>query len=424
MSKPRWSVAVTAAALLAFAGSDAEAGKGRIKSSSSLQIKDGKVTSQRKLNHNRGLRGKLTGGFLGRTIAVQSEQGAAGNSVTTERGGSKVARTFARTEDGRGTRAQGVHDKRRFGRIFGRAKKLERTDIVTPEQVTQDAIQHRTFRKEKRTIRTHKRGQPNGAEQVGYRDGTQWVGEPGTASVGRGSDAWGGKLKGDRAVMDTPDGMVIAEAQTGKYGRLSKVVKRVLTSPITLASAILTLGIAPVTFGKTREVKLEEWQSPTGNGFELTTPNARVVSSTAIRDNHTESITTRFRKGVERETETTRIWNDVGTSERHVKDRKGRTEKVIRTRLTPDGVHTEWTAHLRRDGSVSKVVVKETRPRADKPSRTRTTKQSQKFPAGTRLEDLGAPAPAASAAPVAATPAAAPTPLRRTRPERRSRAAE
>ena len=392
----RWSVAVLAVALAVSTGGKAEAGNGRIKSSSSLQIKNGKITSTKNLNHNRGLRGKLTGGRLGRTIAVESEQTASGDRRSTKRGGSRVSRNFTRSPDGQGTQARGVHDRRRFFGVFGRATKLERSDTVTPDRVTQDAIRHRTFRKAKRTIRTHKRGQPNGVEQTGYRDGDRWVADPGLEAVGGQSEAWGGKLKGNRAVMETPAGMRLEETTTGKYGRLSKVVKRVLTSPITLATAILTVGIAPVTFGKTRQVQLREWQDGSGDGFELTTPNARVVSQTAIHDTHTESTTTRFRKGVERENETTRISNDVGVTDRRVKDRKGRTEKIIRTRLTPDGVHTEWTAHLRKDGTVSKMVKTVTRPRADKPSKTTTTSRTQKYPKGTRFEDISAPSASAA----------------------------
>ena len=396
MNKQRWTVAALAVALAASAGGDAEAGKGRIKSSSSLQIKDGRITSERKLNHNRGLRGKLTGGRLGRTIGIESQQTATGDRRSTKRGGSRVSRNFTRSGDGEGTQARGVHDRRRVFGVFGRATKLERSDTVTPNRVTQDAIQHRTFRKAKRTIRTHKRGQPNGVEQVGYRDGDRWAAEPGVNAVGGQSEAWGGKLKGNRAVMETPAGMRLEETTTGKYGRLSKVVKRVLTSPITLATAILTVGIAPVTFGKTREVQLKEWQDGSGEGFELTTPNARVVSETAIHDTHTESFTTRFRKGVERESETTRISKDVGVSDRYIKDRKGRTEKIIRTRLTGDGTHTEWTAHLRKDGTVSKMVRTETRPRADKPSKTTTTRRTQKYPKGTRFEDISGPSASAA----------------------------
>jgi hypothetical protein len=414
MNKQRWSVAVVFVAVLAMAASDAEAGNGRIRSSSSLQLKEGRITSQRKVNHNRGLRGKLTRGFLGRTIAVETEQGATSNRLSTKRKGSRVSRDITRTEDGRGTSAAGVHERRAF-RIFGWAKKLDRTDTVTPDQITQDSIQHRTLRSDRRAIRTHKRGAPNGVEEVGYREGTRWVSE-GKRSVGGRSRAWGGKLKGDRMVTETPDGMQLADTQTVKYGRVSKVVKRVLTAPITLATAILTFGIAPVTFGKTREVQLKEWQAPSGNGFELTTPNAKLVSSTTIHDNRTESVTTRFRKGVEREKETSKIWKDVGENERFIKDRSGRTTKIVKTRLTQDGVRTEWTTHLRGDDTVSKVVVKESRPRADKPSKSTVTKRTVKYPKGTRREDIASSLPGARPE---ASPAASARPVSRQRAQRR-----
>jgi hypothetical protein len=418
MKKHRTALAIAFIAVLAAAGGDAEAGNGRIRSTSSLQLKEGRITSERKVNHNRGLRGKLTRGFLGKTIAVETEQGATGNRLSTTRKGSRVSRNLTRTEDGRGTSAAGIHERRAF-RIFGWGKKLERTDTVTRDQITQDTIQHRSLRSDRRAIRTHKRGAPNGVEEVGYREGTRWVSE-GKRTVGGRSRAWGGKLKGDRMVTETPGGMRLEDTQTVKYGRLSKVVKRVLTAPITLATAILTVGIAPVTFGKTREVQLKEWQAPKGNGFELTTPNGKLVSSTTIHSNRTESVTTRFRKGVEREKETSKIWRDVGENERFIKDRSGRTTKIVKTRLTQDGVRTEWTTHLRGDDTVSKVVVKETRPRADKPSKNTVTKRTVKYPKGTRREDIASSLPAArpEASPVA-SPVAGARPVSRNRAQRK-----
>jgi hypothetical protein len=387
MNKRRWSIAVVAVALLAFAGTGAEAGRGRVKTSSSLELKDGKITSNRKVSHNRGLRGKLTGGRLGKTIAIESNDSAGESRRETKRGGSRVSRDFTPTADGGGSSAKGVHDRRRFF-VFGRATQLERTDIVTRQNVTQDAVQHRTLRRAKRSIRTHKRGAPNGVEQVGYRDGTQWVAEPGLNEVGSQSRAWGGKLKGNRVVMDTPGGMRLEDSQNFKYGRVGKVVTRILTAPITLATAILTLGTMPVTFGKTQKMQLREWQDPSGQGFELTTPRDRVVSNTTDDGRRSETVTTTFRKGVQRETETTNLWKDVGVSTRRINDRRGRTKKIVHTRLLPDGTHSEWTTHLRRDGSVSKVAVKESRPRADKPSKSTVTRNQVKYPKGTRAENV------------------------------------
>jgi hypothetical protein len=87
-------------------------------------------------------------------------------------------------------------------------------------------------------------------------------------------------------------------------------------------------------------------------------------------------------------------------------------------------VRTEWTTHLRGDDTVSKVVVKETRPRADKPSKNTVTKRTVKYPKGTRREDIASSLPAArpEASPIAspvASPVGGARPVSRNRAQRK-----
>src|SRR6185503_18613799 len=176
MKKHRTPVAIAFVALLAAAGSDANAGKGKIRrGGGSLERTANGVVFREKATHTKGIRSKVTFGLLGKTLGVTNEQSAGGVKSTVKRGRQRVTKAVA--AKGNGTEAASTHEKKNFFTRKWKAK-IRRSDTVSANEVTELAAPKKPFR---------------------------------------------GKLKGSRSISRTPDNMEIADTQSKRWGLLKTV---------------------------------------------------------------------------------------------------------------------------------------------------------------------------------------------------------
>src|SRR4029079_15038324 len=102
MKKHRTPLAIAFVALLAAAGGEAHAGKGKIRRAGggSLERTANGVVFREKAIHTKGIRSKLTFGKLGKTLAVTNEQSSEGVKSTVQRGRKRVTKAVAASANG------------------------------------------------------------------------------------------------------------------------------------------------------------------------------------------------------------------------------------------------------------------------------------------------------------------------------------
>ena len=327
MNKQRWSIALVAAFLLAAAGSDADAGKGKVRrSGGSLERGKNGVVFREKSTHTKGIRSKLTFGKLGKTLSVTNEQSAGGVKSTVQRRRQRVTKAVAGF--GNGTKGESKFEKKNF---FTRKwkSKMTRSDTVGDNEVTENASSKKIFRDWKADMprRTGRMG--NSEEFVN--------GQP--RKVSPTGKPFGGKLKGRRSIDRTGESMEIADTQTRRWG----VMRR------------LSFGL----LGKKKRVSVEQRQTADGMKVTMTTPRAQTVRDTVVGDGVTLSTGTYSKKGRVRERDEVRITGEGGVRRTEKLRRDGTIKEIVSERMTNDGRTRITTKKIRKDGSVRKIKEKE-----------------------------------------------------------------
>ena len=328
MNKKRWSVApILFVALLAAAGSDAEAGKGKLRpSGGSLERTRNGVVFRESAKHTKGIRSKLTFGKLGKTLSATTEQSAHGVKSTVQRRRQRV--TKAVSGSGNGTKGESNFEKKNF---FTRKwkSKMTRSDTVGDNEVTENSSRKKIFGgwEARMPRRTGRMG--NTEEFVN--------GQPRRTSPT--DKPFRGKLKGKRSIDRTAESMEIADTQTRRWG----VMRR------------LSFGL----LGKKKQVSVEQRQTADGMKVTMTTPRAQTVRDTVVGDGVTMSTGTYTKKGRVRERDSVRITEQGGVRRTEKLRRDGSVKEIVTERMSNDGRSRTTTKKVRRDGSVRKIKEKE-----------------------------------------------------------------
>lgn len=327
MKKHRTTLAVAFVALLAAAGSDANAGKGKLRrGGGSLERTSNGVVFREKATHTKGIRSKVTFGLLGKTLGVTNEQSAGGVKSTVKRGRQRV--TKAVEASGNGSKATSTHEKKNFFTRKWKAK-LTRSDTVSDHEVTELASRKKTFGG----------WEMQAPRRTGRMGSTQEFinGQPQTVSPTK--KPFRGKLKGSRAIERTPDSMAIADTQTRRWGLLKTV----------------SFGL----LGKKKRVAVEQRQTADGMNVTMTTPRAQVSRKTVIGNGVTISTGEYSKKGRVRERDEARITESGGVHRTEKLRRDGSVKEIVTERMTNDGRTRITTKKIRKDGSVAKIKEKE-----------------------------------------------------------------
>ena len=329
MNKQRWSVAVVFLALLASAGSEAEAGKGKLRRGrGSLEHGASGVVYREKATHTKGIRSKLTFGKLGKTLETTNELGARGVKSTVRDGRQRV--TKAVEKNGSGTTGASNAEKKNF---FTRKWKsrMTRSDTVSANEVTELASRKKAFSGDWEMKAPRRTGRMGNTEE--FINGQPQTVEP-TDKPFR------GKLKGKRAIEPTPESMELADTQTRRWGVLRR----------------LSFGL----LGKKKRVSVEQRQTRDGMKVTMTTPRAQTVRDTVIGDGFTMSTGSYSKRGRVRERDSVKITEQGGVVRTEKLRRDGSVKEVVTERMTNDGRTRVTTRKVRRDGSVRKIKEKET----------------------------------------------------------------
>jgi hypothetical protein len=331
MKKHRTTLAIAFVALLAAAGGDANAGKGKIRRAGgggSLERTSNGVVFREKATHTKGIRSKLTFGKLGRTLSVTNEQSSEGVKSTVQRGRKRVTKAVAGSANG--TLSNSTYEKKNFFTRKWKAK-VKRSDTVGDNEVTEQSARKKTFGgwEMQAPRRTGRMG--NTEEFIN--------GQPQAVSPTR--KPFKGKLKGRRAISRTPDSMQIADTQTKRWGLLKTV----------------SFGL----IGRKKQVAVEQRQTADGLDVAMTTPRrGKVTRQTTVGDGVTRS-TGEFtdKRGRVRERDEVTVTRDGGVHRTEKLRRDGSVKRIITERMTNDGRTRVTTKKVRKDGSVSKIKEKE-----------------------------------------------------------------
>ena len=339
MKKQYWSVATLSVALLLAAGSDADAGKGKLRrSSGSLERTSNGVVFREKATHTKGIRSKLTFGKLGKTLSVTNEQSAGGVKSTVQRRRQRV--TKAVEKDGRGTKGSSNFEKKNF---FTRKwkSKMTRGDTVADLEVTETAARKKVFGGEWEIKPPRRTGRTGNSQE--FINGQ-------ARSVAPTDKSFRGKLKGKRSIDRSPDTMAVTDTQTRRWG----VMRR------------LSFGL----LGKKKRVSVEQTQTANGTKVTMTTPRSKTVRETVVGDGVSRSNGTYSKRGRVRERDEVTM-NALGGERRTEKLRKDGSVKEVETEtMSSRGHRIVTTKKLRKDGSVRKIKEKEALVSRDGKKRT------------------------------------------------------
>lgn len=328
MKKHRSTIAIAFVALLAAAGGDAHAGKGKLRrgGGGSLERTSNGVVFREKATHTKGIRSKVTFGLLGKTLGVTNEQSASGVKSTVKRGRQRV--TKAVEASGSGTKSTSTHEKKNFFTRKWKAK-LTRSDTVSDHEVTELASRKKMFGgwEMQAPRRTGRMG--NSEEFIN--------GQPQAVSPTR--KPFRGKLKGSRSISRTPDSMEIADTQTKRWGLLRTV----------------SFGL----LGKKKRVAIEQRQTADGMNVTMTTPRAQITRKTVVGNGVTISTGEYTKKGRVRERDEARISQTGGVHRTEKLRRDGSVKEIVTERMTNDGRTRITSKKIRKDGTVSKIKEKE-----------------------------------------------------------------
>jgi len=327
MKKHRTTVAIAFVALLAAAGSDANAGKGKIRrGGGSLERTSNGVVFREKATHTKGIRSKATFGLLGKTLGVTNEQSAGGVKSTVKRGRQRVTKAVA--AKGNGTEAASTHEKKNFFTRKWKAK-IRRSDTVSANEVTELAAR-------KKLGGDWQMQAPRRTGRMGNSE--EFInGQPQAVSPTK--KPFRGKLKGSRSISRTPDNMEIADTQSKRWGLLKTV----------------SFGL----LGKKKRVAIEQKQTPDGMDVTMTTPRAKMTRKTVVGDGVTISTGEYSKKGRVRERDETRISQTGGVHRTEKLRRDGSVKEIVTERMSNDGRTRITRKKVRKDGSVRKIKEKE-----------------------------------------------------------------
>ena len=326
MNKQRWSVAILAA-LVAFAGGDAEAGKGKLRRSGSGSLErtsSGGVVFREKAKHTKGIRSKLTFGGLGKTLSVTNEQSADGVKSTVQRKRQRV--TKAVEKSGSGTKGTNTFEKKNF---FTRKWKsrMAREDTVGPAEVTEKAARKKVFSKDWVLAPPRRTGRTGNTQELLNGEARA------VAPTGK---AYRGKLKGNRSIGRSPDGMTLTDTQSRRWGLLAKI------------------GL-----GKKKRTTVEQTQTEDGMRVTMTTPRATITRETVLGDGTSRSTGTYTKRGRLRERDEVTMTAVGGVRRTEKLRRDGSVKEVETETMSSTGHRITTTKKLRKDGSVRKIKEKE-----------------------------------------------------------------
>ncbi|HEY8145179.1 MAG TPA: hypothetical protein VIG06_21005 [Kofleriaceae bacterium] len=340
MRKQYWSLAALSVALLFAAGSDAEAGKGKIRrSSGSFERTSNGVVFREKATHTKGIRSKLTFGKLGKTLSVTTEQSAGGVKSTVQRRRQRV--TKAVEKNGSGTKGTSNFEKKNF---FTRKwkSKMTRDDTVGAAEVTETAARKKVFGSDWEIKPPRRTGRTGNSQE--FINGQ-------ARDVAPTDKSFRGKLKGKRSIERSPDTMAVTDTQTRRWG----VMRR------------LSFGL----LGKKKRVSVDQTQTADGMKVTMTTPRSKTVRETVVEDGVTKSTGTFSKRGRVRERDEVTM-TAVGGARRTEKLRRDGSVKEVQTEtMSATGHHIVTTKKLRKDGSVRKIKEKEALVSRDGKKRTR-----------------------------------------------------
>lgn len=299
----RWSVAFLVLAVSAAAyAPEADAGKGKLRRGGATlgRNRDGVVFNE-KFTHTKGIRSKLTGGALGKTMGLENTVTSDGVRSTLGRGRIRPAERVTHTTTGipGGTRSEATHHKRGTLMRWKNRLTTSRTDDVVQGRSTDTAVSE--TRKHRFTLNpfSNKPGKVKEVDtsrmDIDVETGEDALGGmvekldgDGNVTTRRetGGRRWGkafrSKLEGQREVVNTPQGPEIIETFQAKWGFWRMVKKTV------------TLGLAE---GGGKTVEVEHRQTAFGTEVRMTTPREQVTRSTQIQDGRTVSNGTYARNG-------------------------------------------------------------------------------------------------------------------------------
>ncbi len=330
MKKHRTTAAIAFVALLAAAGSDANAGKGKIRRAGgggSLERTSNGVVFREKATHTKGIRSKLTFGKLGKTLSVTNEQSSEGVKSTVQRGRKRVTKAVEASSNG--TRSTSTYEKKNFFTRKWKAK-LNRSDTVSDHEVTELASRKKAFSRSWEMQAPRRTGRMGNTEE--FINGQ-------AQTVSPTQKPFKGKLKGSRSISRTPDSMEIADTQTRRWGVLRR----------------LSFGL----LGKKKRVAIEQRQTADGMNVTMTAPRGQVTRKTVVGDGVTVSTGEYTRRGRIRERDEARITRDGGVHRTEKLRRDGSVKEIVTERMTNDGRTLVTTKKVRKDGTVSKIKEKE-----------------------------------------------------------------
>lgn len=318
---------------------DAAADKGRVRAKTSLERTERGMALRQKQTVSKGLRSRITGGMLGKQLALTQEQRGDGVTVGVKIGRDRMERTT--TASPTGTTSSSSYTRRG---VFRNRTRATREDEVSRDRVTEIGARHRFFKGSVKTLTTRTTGRSGDTEvevERVRRDGS-------TRSMRAGRDGdrsrpGVGKVAGERSIERRGDGMEMVETQTKRWGVLSR--------------------LSGGRLGK--QAKVTTTQRQDGLRVELATRKATMTRDTAIDGSgRTRSFGTVARKGrvVSRDQATV----TEGRAELVTENlrRGGTVKKVVGEELTADTAR-KVTQGLRRDGSARSVSIKESSTRAD-----------------------------------------------------------
>jgi len=325
MNKQRWSIALVSLVLLAAAGSDAEAGKGKLRrSGGSLERGKNGIVFREQAKHTKGIRSKLSFGKLGKVLSVTNEQSAGGVKSTVQRRRQRVTKAVEPT--GSGTKGTSTFEKKNFFTRKWKAK-MTRSDTVSDSEVTEKASRRKVFGGDWVAAMPRRTGRTGNTEEFVN-------GEP--RRVAPTKKSFRGKLTGRRSIDRTADSMEVTDTQTRRWGLLRKI------------------GL-----GKKKRVVVEQTQTANGMKVTMTTPRATTTRETAVGDGVTRSTGTYSRKGRIRERDQVTM-TALGGERRVERLRRDGSVKEVQTEVMSRGGHRiVTTKKLRKDGSVKKIKEKE-----------------------------------------------------------------
>jgi hypothetical protein len=337
--KVRGLVALFAVLLVALPGA-AEAGRGRLKSSVSVERTGKGLAVREQHDVSKGVRGRLTGGALGKQLRLSGEQRAGGMSTGVELGRSRMSRTTTSNLDGRGTTATATFTRKG---LFGSRPQVTRQDRVEAGRVTERSANHRYFGGEvkKQTTRTTGRSGNTNVEIARLWQGGE-VRSLRSFQDGDRSRPGAGKLKGQRSIERRADGMAVVDTQRKNWGALSR--------------------LSGGRLGKSATLTTE--QRADGQRVALTTRTDRVVRDTRFEPGATRSTGSHQRKGRVLSRDTTMV---NGARAEHIRERLRRdgTAKATEGREVTASTERAVKQRLRRDGTARSVAVTEKSARGD-----------------------------------------------------------